>query len=246
MRGLCMARADGTRRLRLTRGMDSSPSWAPSGRAVVFTRGGKVTVANARGRTTRTLAAGSEPAWSPDGQRIAFAAGNQILIVTAAGRPVGQVAIQSLAGGPSWSTDSRRLAFSESQEVEQGGTLRRVFTVNADGSSRRLLVSQASDASWSPDGSRIAYVSYASRFAETGHIAVANADGTSPRRLTRATAPESQPAWAPGGRRLALTRAGAIVVAKADGSDERVAVRGGTDPAWRPPALLPRAARKAC
>src|SRR6266496_5359858 len=35
---LCLARADGSRRVRLTPGKDRAPSWSPGGRYVVFSR----------------------------------------------------------------------------------------------------------------------------------------------------------------------------------------------------------------
>ena len=114
--GLCVARSDGSRRKRLTRGRDSEPSWSPRGAYVVFARRigseSRLFVADTRGRLIRRIGTGSgtEPAWSPDGRRIAYAAGNSIVVTTRGGQTVASFVTQGLAGGPDWSPDSRRLA----------------------------------------------------------------------------------------------------------------------------------------
>jgi TolB protein len=126
------------------------------------------------------------------------------------------------------------------------------LSVEDDGVAPVLLAPNGESPAWSPDGSKIAYVAYASRLAETGFIVVANADGTGARRLTAGTAPESRPSWAPGGQRIAFARATAgrseIVVRRVDRTGERAVThaRGAVDPAWRPAVVLPRASRRGC
>ncbi len=125
--------------------------------------------------------------------------------------------------------------------------MRGIYVVNADGTGRQLLVRDAAEPTWSPDGSKLAYVAYASRLTDSGYVTVASADGTGARRLTAIQEPESQPAWSPGGRQLAFTRGGAIVVAPSAGGTERIAVRNAGDPAWRPQTTLPSGRfRRAC
>jgi Tol biopolymer transport system component len=249
---LCLARADGSRRVRLTRGKDSSPSWSPRGYYVAFTRQidagrSQIVVADARGRILRRFGTGlsTEPAWSPNGQRIAYASAGRIIVATTAGRTMAEVSPRTLVGGPVWSPDSRRIAFAEVREIGPG-VVRGIYVVNANGSGRQQLVSDAADPAWSPNGSKLAYVAYASRLTDSGFVTVANADGTGARRLTASREAESQPAWAPGGRQLAFTRGGAIVVAPSGGGTERVAVRNARDPAWRPQTTLPKVRRAAC
>ena len=58
---------------------------------------------------------------------------------------------------PTWSPDGRRLSF---MSWRHGKT--EIFTMNADGSDQRVLVSPAAgsaiDPRWSPDGARIVFV----------------------------------------------------------------------------------------
>jgi Tol biopolymer transport system component len=267
--GLCLARSDGLRRIRLTRRNDDrSASWSPNGRFVVFARssnGGKVTrilVADTRGRIVRRLSsAGTDPAWAPDGRRIAYvseAGGPHIVVAAAAtGRVLAETPGRlALVSRPAWSPNGGRIAYTEHVDIDaddQAGSSR-IVVVDADGSDGRLLVGQASDPTWSPDGSKIAFVAYASRFAESGDLAVVNADGSGARNLTSTSEPETKPAWAPSGRLIAFARgssaASVIAVVPSGGGAERIVVRsrsyGALDPAWRRPAMLPKARRPTC
>jgi Tol biopolymer transport system component len=253
--GLCLARADGSRRFRLTRGKDSHPSWSPRGSYVAFARQteagrSQILVADTRGRVLRRFGTGYsiQPAWSPNGERIAYSSSTRLVVANRAGRTIAEFSLRALVGGPAWSPDSRRLAFVEAQAIDSGGAVaqRGIYVINADGTGRRLLVPNAIDPAWSPDGSKIAYVSYRSRVADGGFVTVANIDGSGARRLTTSVENESQPAWSPGGRQIAFMRGGAIIVVPSSGGAERVVVRDAVDPAWRSQTILPKARRAAC
>ena len=254
--GLCLARADGSRRFRLTRGKDSHPSWSPRGSYVAFARltepgRSQILVADARGRVLRRFGTGYsiQPAWSPNGERIAYSSSTRLVVANRAGQTVVEHSIAALAGGPTWSPDSRRLAFTIALAIDEGAGARAqrgIYVMNANGTGRRLLVANASDPAWSPNGSKIAYVSYGSRVADGGFVTVANIDGSGARRLTTSVENESQPAWSPGGRQIAFMRGGEIIVAPSTGGAERVAVRDAVDPAWRSQTILPKARRAAC
>ena len=265
---LCLARPDGSHRVRLTRGKNQAPSWSPNGRRVVFARqvgtAWRILVADTRGRVVRGLTpagAFADPAWSPDGTRIAYVSReggrSRVVILSTNGRTLGELlaAPTGFISRPSWAPDSRRVAFAEEIAMDSGSSgASRIVVANADGTGRRVLVGQASDPAWSPKGSKIAYVSYPSRLSETGSIVVADADGSGVQHITAAVGPESRPAWSPGGQRIAFTRVAGgkstIVVGRADGNGERLVVgarsSGGINPAWRPAVLLPKARRPVC
>jgi TolB protein len=100
----------------------------------------------------------------------------------------------------------------------------------------------AAEPRWSPDGSRIAFVTsppgYLTRNAGDGDIYVMDADGTGVRQLTQGS-DASSPAWSPDGSQIAFVRNQGLelVVMDADGSNEQViASRRGYYqwPAWSP------------
>lgn len=269
--GLCIARPDGTGRMRLTRGADDrTPSWSPDGRYFAFSRrlagepASRIVVADSRGRVIRQFGSGvvnTDPAWSPDGKRIAYSAGergaSRIVVASALGQVIMELPSRvAFASRPAWSPDGKWIAYVErlDTDVDSEAGLSRIVVVAADGTGRRLLAVGASDPAWSPDGSEIAYIAYATRWLQTGDVAVADVNGSNQRRLTATSMPEARPAWSPDGTRLAFARGSdresAIVVSGRDGSGERVVIRsplyGALDPAWRPPAVLLSAPRQAC
>ena len=93
-----------------------------------------------------------------------------------------------------------------------------VYTIAADGTQLRRLLRSAYAPAWSPDGSRLAFVSRRSGDEE---IYVALANGTGVRRLTRSPGPDLSPAWSSDGRRLAWSRNAEIWAMRADGSLRR-------------------------
>jgi TolB protein len=96
------------------------------------------------------------------------------------------------------------------QSFDDGG----VVTINQDGTGRGLLEAGASFPSWSPDGSKLAYV-------KANAIWVANANGSGDAQVI--PAPATQPAWSPDGTKIAYVENGNdnadIWVANADGTD---------------------------
>ena len=86
---------------------------------------------------------------------------------------------------------------------------------------------------WSPDGKRLAYEA-------GGDIWVVNADGKSPRNLTRTPGAEFGPAWSPDGEEIAYSRhddgTRRVYVMNADGSHQHPVGGRGAQlvPAWQP------------
>jgi Tol biopolymer transport system component len=134
-------------------------------------------------------------AWSPDGEKIAFADLDGVSVMNADGTGTRQV-----VEGPSfpdsfaWSPDGGQLAIQETGD--------QLYTVDADGTNRRLAVRGGWDATpvWSPDGRKIAYESYS---ASTGpQLHLINSDGTRQQALARGEAAS----WSPDGKHIAFQR----------------------------------------
>ena len=116
-----------------------------------------------------------------------------------------------------------------------------VWTIGADGSGARLLVRAAYAPAWSPDGSRIAFVS---RRTGDEEIYVARADGSGVTRLTKLPGPDLSPAWSSDGRRLVWSRNAEIWTMSASGAaKQRLVPRAQQwhehhSPAWHGAAIV--------
>jgi Tol biopolymer transport system component len=122
-----------------------------------------------------------------------------------------------------------------------------LYTITPGGTATRIPGTASGDdhAAWSPDGSRIAFMSGSTTNKE---ISVMNADGTGRRQLTATTVAEQEPAWSPDGSRIAFVKGSSgtdtttdleIWVMNADGSgltqltNTAQGVRD-TQPSWSP------------
>ena len=86
---------------------------------------------------------------------------------------------------------------------------------------------------WSPDGARLAYVSYRDG---NGELYVMTADGSGATRLTRHHGEDLSPAWSPDGARIVFSRDRRIHVMNADGTRVRrlTGLAESHSPAWSP------------
>jgi hypothetical protein len=208
---------------------------------------------------------GSVVLWSPDGLRLAFTSNGYIeeadggMYVTTLDGDAGRVSSDDLSGvpyswSPSWSPNGAKILYV-------GGSDLGIYAVDVASGTVVSIASpepQIDEVStgfesptFSPDGSRIAYVerstSYVSggdlpwskpRVVFSGAIFVADADGTNAVRITSSLAPaggstkyvddDHSPVWSPDGTSIAFASgvpgdqvSSVLVVVDADGSDRR-------------------------
>ena len=208
--------ADGSGVTRLTHdsASDVEETWSPDGSKIAFasgTAGGSdIYVMNADGsgvvRLTSDLQDNMEPAWSPDGSKIAFSNFGALKVMNADG--TGATTLTS-GWNPQWSPDGSKIAFHRVNHTKialcsQSPCTLSFYVINADGSGLLQLehnltyggVSSDVGPSWSPDGSRVAFVS-APTSGGALELYVANADGSDLVDLTRGSGAGFYPAWKP-------------------------------------------------
>lgn len=248
-------RADGTDAQRITAEVSitgSSPAWSPDRKRVLFEAKGDIYILE--GETARPKRLTNAPEWdlfpvfSPDGQTIAFTSDRGgktgIYLMSAEGKNQRPLSTKD-DNEPAWSPNGEQLVFDSGRKGAPG-----LYLINRDGSGlRRLTRGQhyssgqgSSDyaASWSPDGSKIAFTS--NRTGEN-QLYLMNSDGSNQRRLTKTDVEGEalQPAWSPDGSKIAfmsgLGKTREIYIINTDGTGlRRVTTNSEYDgsPAWSP------------
>jgi dipeptidyl aminopeptidase/acylaminoacyl peptidase len=191
--------------------------------------------------------------WSPDSTRIAFVMTEKdqdnVGVASANGGAVTMIATRPVdEDSPIWAPSSDRIAFIRRFDNWQGYE---VWISAPDGTGARAIVKETYDrgveefqfddnAHWSPDGTRIAYLSSRSGY---NHVWVAHVDGAPPIELTKGPWVDYTPRWSPSGDRIAFVSSRVkdledrhIWVVNASGGDPvRLSPDGFcSDPAWAP------------
>jgi TolB protein len=202
-REIYVVRADGTRLRRLTRrpGPDSQPTWSPDGRRIVFVRetgseAALVVVPLAGGKAKRIhhlrRTVGGSPSWAP----ARWIAINGIELVTESGRSRGRATRPPPNGHdwqPDWAPDGRRFVFVRQVSYDCRNFLATDLSVGRLGSnSVRKIATALVAPSWSPDGSRIAAVTFGG-----GALVTIRPDGSGRRVLAVGLEEDTEIDWGP-------------------------------------------------
>jgi tricorn protease len=133
---------------------------------ITFSFAGSIWIANRDGSNARRLTSGGHegrPVFSPDGLQIAFTGdydGNRsVYAVAAAGGVPRRLTYHPADGGVvGWTPDGKRIVFASTRTAFARGVVQ-LFTVPLEGGfATPIPLARASEASFSPDGTRVAYV----------------------------------------------------------------------------------------
>ena len=209
------------------------PRWSPDGSRLAFVSSGRriwtvgVDGSHPHRLSPKGLKRTSDvsPAWSPDGTRIAFTrtrygpnkARSSVIVADADGSHGGTAITRTFRqlGGFSavtFAPDGQRLAVTRTLLDKHSYFQPSLVSMALDGSDRHLLARGGSDASFSPDGTRIAFVSIRDHNGDDcgdeceyrGEVYVMNADGSGQTRLTNDKGDASRVDWSPDGGRIAF------------------------------------------
>lgn len=235
---------DGGGRHRLTDdpAPDICPAYSTDGKQIAWCGPGGIWLMKQNGTQKRQLTSfGAFPDISPDGRKIVFSGPSpgstnvDVWVVDGDGENLTRL---TTAPGPdrfaAWSPDGTKIAFQSSRTG-----LSQVWVMNADGSGQTQLtfdqVPKDQLPDWSPDASRIAYVTQTHPVG--GDVWVINADGSDPQPITSG-ADKLGAAWSPDGTEIATLDwpSRTVEVMNADGTGARPVHQLGVQfvPAWQP------------
>lgn len=216
-------------------------------------------VINANGSGLRRIAAFDYgvnvdyPRFSPDGSKIIFirldkreieeyphsVTGNAICVMNASGGEPTVIAQGEYYRNALFSPDGSKILYGRSfHDSATNNDTSNVYTRNADGTGETLLATDAADPAFSPDGSRIVYVS-------NSEIYTMNADGSAQTRVTTDNDSDRIPSFSPDGTKIlyASTRGlgygiredngnGLLYTMNTDGSEITRLLAGKTPVTW--------------
>lgn len=172
--------------------------------------------------------------WSPDGTKILFCVKNlengyiKTYVIDREGfnkTDFGDYGFDN----PQWSPDGKRIVFSSGKDNKLDGY--EIYVINADGSGLKQLTNNSlcnsvfcilynEDPQWSPDGKRIAFVTYENPlWPSPRKIYVMNDDGSHIKILSEKGSDEGNLRWSPDGDSIIFRKYGRYNIVNSDGSN---------------------------
>ncbi|MEQ8189492.1 MAG: protein kinase [Candidatus Eremiobacterota bacterium] len=197
---------------------NTNPCWSPVENKIAFASNRnkfyKIYVMNGDGtnpvRLTRDSLDATAPTWSPDGSKIAFQSFHEdnydIFSIKSDGtRPVNLTRNRGGDYAPSWSPDGKHIAFESKRDGKKDASsvvTREIYIMKSNGENPVRLTKNNYDdfsPSWSPDSSRITFVSNKD---DNYDIYTINIDGTGLSAVTHSEEKEHYPHWSPDGKKI--------------------------------------------
>ncbi len=211
-------------------------TWAGPDRLVVAAADGRLVTVPADGGPGTTLSddgRAAAPACSPDGRHVAFVVETDqscaVAVVGTDGAGLHLVSDADYAWDPTWRPDGAQLAWHQWELPAMPWDRSEIVRAAPDGRDRRVVAGGADEAvgqpRWSPDGSRLAFVSDRSGWA---NVWVGDRDGAHAAPALPERCEQAEPTWSPGQRSFAWSPDGAALAANRneDGFGCLVIVRG--------------------
>ena len=202
------------RRVTVSRSLNTTPAWSPTGRAIAYTswrRGFQdVFVSHIYQGQLEAPAGGTReihnwlPAWSPDGRQMAFTSnrdGNpELYVMNADGSDVRRLTNHpGIDTSPTWSPLGHQMAFTSDRTGAP-----QIYVIGADGTGLRRLTfeSYCDRPTWSP--APYNEIAYSSRTGPGHDIKVVDLATNEVRQLTFGLGTNESPSYSPNGRHLAF------------------------------------------